>query len=89
LRLIGQKMSELSQPAVIDNRPGATIIGARRRAPARRRYTLFMAIDPTLVMNQYLYKSLPYDPLRLRAHIADDENHFSACGGLRSRLSKS
>jgi tripartite-type tricarboxylate transporter receptor subunit TctC len=24
---------------------------------------LFMAIDSTLVMNQYLYKSLPYDPI--------------------------
>ena len=26
-------------------------------------YTLLMAIDSTLVMNQYLYKSLPYDPI--------------------------
>ena len=25
-------------------------------------YTLLMAIDSTLVMNQYLYKTLPYDP---------------------------
>ena len=25
-------------------------------------YTLLMAIDSTLVMNQFLYKSLPYDP---------------------------
>src|SRR6266545_4843434 len=65
-RLIGQKMSEdWGQPVVIENRPGAnTIIGAQAaaKAPADG-YTLFMAIDSTLVMNQYLHKSLPYDPL--------------------------
>jgi tripartite-type tricarboxylate transporter receptor subunit TctC len=65
-RLIGQKMSEdWGQPVVIDNRPGAnTIIGAQAAAKAAGDgYTLFMAIDSTLVMNQYLYKSLPYDPI--------------------------
>jgi tripartite-type tricarboxylate transporter receptor subunit TctC len=65
-RVIGQKMSEdWGQPVVIENRPGAnTIIGAQAAAKAAPDgYTLFMAIDSTLVMNQYLYKSLPYDPL--------------------------
>ena len=65
-RLIGQKMSEdWGQPVVIDNRPGGnTIIGAQAAAKAEPDgYTLFMAIDSTLVMNQYLHKSLPYDPL--------------------------
>jgi tripartite-type tricarboxylate transporter receptor subunit TctC len=65
-RVIGQKMSEdWGQPVVIDNRPGAnTIIGAQAAARAAPDgYTLFMAIDSTLVMNQYLYKSLPYDPI--------------------------
>jgi len=65
-RLIGQKMSEdWGQPVVIENRPGAnTIIGAQVAAKAAPDgYTLFMAIDSTLVMNQYLAKSLPYDPL--------------------------
>ena len=64
-RVIGQKMSEdWGQPVVIDNRPGAnTIIGAQAAAKAAPDgYTLFMAIDSTLVMNQFLYKSLPYDP---------------------------
>src|SRR5438477_355635 len=64
-RLIGQRMSEdWGQPVVIENRPGAnTIIGAQAAAKAAGDgYTLFMAIDSTLVMNQYLYKSLPYDP---------------------------
>src|SRR6478752_667755 len=65
-RLIGQRMSEdWGQPVVIDNRPGgSTIIGAQVAAKATADgYTLFMAIDSTLVMNQYLHKSLPYDPL--------------------------
>jgi tripartite-type tricarboxylate transporter receptor subunit TctC len=53
------------QPVVIDNRPGGnTIIGAQVAAKAPPDgYTLFMAIDSTLVMNQYLHKTLPYDPL--------------------------
>jgi tripartite-type tricarboxylate transporter receptor subunit TctC len=65
-RIIGQKMSEdWGQPVVIDNRPGGnTIIGAEFVAKAAPDgYTLMMAIDSTLVMNQYLYKNLPYDPL--------------------------
>ena len=65
-RLIGQKMSEdWGAPVVVDNRPGAnTIIGAQvvaRAAPDG--YTLLMVIDSTLTMNQYLYHTLPYDPI--------------------------
>lgn len=65
-RVIGQKMSEdWGQPVVIENRPGAnTIIAAQTAAKAAPDgYTLFMAIDSTLVMNQFLHRSLPYDPL--------------------------
>ena len=65
-RVIGQKMSEdWGQPVVVENRPGAnTLIGAQAAAKAAPDgYTLFMAIDSTLVMNQFLYKSLPYDPV--------------------------
>jgi tripartite-type tricarboxylate transporter receptor subunit TctC len=49
---------------VIENRPGAnTIIGAQAAAKAAPDgYTLFMAIDSTLVMNQFVHKNLPYDP---------------------------
>jgi tripartite-type tricarboxylate transporter receptor subunit TctC len=64
-RLIGQKMSEdWSQPVVIENRGGGnTIIAAQAAAKAAPDgYTLFMAIDSTLVMNQFLYRNLPYDP---------------------------
>jgi tripartite-type tricarboxylate transporter receptor subunit TctC len=65
-RLIGDKMSaDFGQPVVIENRPGAnTVIGAEAVAKANPDgYTLLMAIDSTLVMNQYLYKTLPYDPI--------------------------
>jgi tripartite-type tricarboxylate transporter receptor subunit TctC len=65
-RIIGQKMSEdFRQPVIIENRVGAnTVIGAQVVAKAQPDgYTLLMAIDSTLVMNQSLYKSLPYDPI--------------------------
>ena len=65
-RIIGQKMSEdWGQPVIIDNRPGGnTVIGAVQVAKAAPDgYTLLMAIDSTLVMNQFVYKTLPYDPL--------------------------
>lgn len=66
-RIIGQKMSEdWGQPVIIDNRPGGnTVVGAvqvARAAPDG--YTLLMAIDSTLVMNQFVYKNLPYDPFK-------------------------
>jgi tripartite-type tricarboxylate transporter receptor subunit TctC len=66
-RIIGQKLSEdWKQPVLIENRVGAnTVIGAQVVATAPGDgYTLLMAIDSTLTMNQYLYKSLPYDPTK-------------------------
>jgi tripartite-type tricarboxylate transporter receptor subunit TctC len=64
-RMIGQKMTEdWGQPVVIENRVGAnTVIGAQQVAKAAPDgYTLLMAIDSTLTMNQYLYRNPPYDP---------------------------
>ena len=65
-RLLAQRMNEdWGQPVIVDNRPGGnTVIGAQQVAKAAPDgYTLLMAIDSTLVMNQFLYKSLPYDPI--------------------------
>jgi tripartite-type tricarboxylate transporter receptor subunit TctC len=64
-RMIGQKMTEdWGQPVVVENRPGAnTVLGAQQVAKAAPDgYTLLMAIDSTLTMNQYLYRTPPYDP---------------------------
>ena len=64
-RMIGQKMTEdWGQPVVIENRVGANaVIGAQQVAKAPPDgYTLLMAIDSTLTMNQYLYRTPPYDP---------------------------
>src|SRR5436190_22074308 len=64
-RMIGQKMSEdWGQPVVIENRPGAnTVLGAQQVAKAAPDgYTLLMAIDSMLTMNQYLFRTPPYDP---------------------------
>jgi tripartite-type tricarboxylate transporter receptor subunit TctC len=64
-RMIGQKITEdWRQPVVIENRVGAnTVIGAQvvKQAPPDG-YTLLMAIDSTLAMNQYLYRTPQYDP---------------------------
>src|SRR5258708_6219527 len=64
-RMIGQKMTEdWGQPVVIENRVGAnTVLGAQQVAKAAPDgYTLMMAIDSTLTMNQYLYRTPPHDP---------------------------
>jgi tripartite-type tricarboxylate transporter receptor subunit TctC len=66
-RMMGERISkDFGQPIVVDNRPGAnTVIGAELVAKAPPDgYTLLMAIDSTLVMNQYLYSHLPYDPMK-------------------------
>jgi tripartite-type tricarboxylate transporter receptor subunit TctC len=64
-RMIGQKLSEdWGQPVLVENRPGAnTVLAAQQvaKSPADG-YTLLMAIDSTLAMNQYLYRIPPYDP---------------------------
>jgi tripartite-type tricarboxylate transporter receptor subunit TctC len=65
-RMIGQKLTEdWGQPVIVENRPGAnTVLAAQQVAKAAPDgYTLLMAIDSTLTMNQYLYRTPPYDPL--------------------------
>jgi len=66
-RGVGERLSAgWGQPVVVENRPGAnTIIAAEAtaRSPANG-YTILMANDPTLSVNQYLYGKLPYDPVK-------------------------
>lgn len=66
-RLVGNRLAqELSQPVVIDNKPGAGgNVGAAEaaRAPADG-YTLLMA-SPALTISPAIYKNLPYQPSQL------------------------
>ena len=65
-RTMAQKMGELlSQPVVVDNRPGGgTIIGAELAAKsAPDGYTLYVS-SPTIVINHGLHAKLPYDAIR-------------------------
>jgi|KBSMisStandDraft_5_1062788.scaffolds.fasta_scaffold10311_4 tripartite-type tricarboxylate transporter receptor subunit TctC len=66
-RTLAQKFNESwKQPAVVENRPGAGgAIGtevAAKSAPDG--YTLLLSSAGPIVINQYLYPSLAYDPLR-------------------------
>ena len=80
-RLLAQRMQEdWGQPVIVENRPGGnTVIGALAVAKAAPDgYTLLMAIDSTLVMNQFLYKSLAYDPINDFAPITTTTKTVSA-----------
>ena len=66
-RTLAQKFNEKwKQPAVVENRPGAGgAIGtevAVKSAPDG--YTLLLSSAGPIVINQYLYPSLAYDPIR-------------------------
>jgi tripartite-type tricarboxylate transporter receptor subunit TctC len=55
------------QPVIVDNRPGAdSIIGAEAVAKSPPDgYTLMATtVNPTIVSNRFIHKSLPYDPER-------------------------
>jgi len=62
-RFIAERLGRaLGQPVVVDNRPGASsIIGAQAVASAPADgYTLLYGLAPSISLNPYLYKKLPY-----------------------------
>ena len=66
-RILAQKMGELwGQQGVVENRPGANaIIGTDAVAKAAPDgYTLVYAPVSSMTTNAFIYKKLPYDPLR-------------------------
>jgi len=66
-RVLAQKMGELwGQQGVVDNRPGANaIIGLEAAAKAQPDgYTLVYAPISSVTTNSFIYKKLPYDPVR-------------------------
>ena len=66
-RVLAQKLGELwSQAVVVENRPGANAIigtGFVAKQPPDG-YTLVYAPITAVTTNAFIYKSLPYDPLR-------------------------
>lgn len=66
-RLLTESLqSQLGQPFIVDNRPGAGgNIGSRAVAQSSPDgYTLLVAATNNLVINQFLYKDLDFDPLK-------------------------
>ncbi|BDG70525.1 Bug family tripartite tricarboxylate transporter substrate binding protein [Roseomonas fluvialis] len=61
----------LRQPVVIDNRPGAGgILGTETvKQAAADGYTLLVSTNSTHAANEFLYRRLPYDPVRDYAHV--------------------
>src|SRR6202140_2741713 len=66
-RTLGERLSEqMKQPVIAENMPGAN--GSLAPGQVARSvpdgYSLFMAVDPNLVVNPNLYTNLAYDPFR-------------------------
>lgn len=72
-RHLAQALGEAwNQPVVVENRPGAAAIIASEQVAKTvpDGYTLYLVNDGPLVINPFLYKSLPYDPVKDFAPIA-------------------
>jgi tripartite-type tricarboxylate transporter receptor subunit TctC len=66
-RYLSQKLQERTgQPFVVDNKAGAGgAIGAEAAAHAAPDgYTAFFMVNSVVTMNQFIYKKLPYDPVK-------------------------
>jgi tripartite-type tricarboxylate transporter receptor subunit TctC len=66
-RLLGERLGrQWGQAVVIENKPGGqNVIGAQAAARAAPDgYTFYFATTAALVTNSYLFKTLPYDPLK-------------------------
>lgn len=73
VRLLGERLNRaLGQAIVIDNKPGGqNVIGAQAAArSAPDGYNFYFATAAALVLNKYLFKTLPYDTQRDFAPVA-------------------
>jgi tripartite-type tricarboxylate transporter receptor subunit TctC len=67
VRAIGQEITkEAGQPIIVDNKAGANGIIASQYAAhaAPDGYTVFVTTNTTHASNPFMYKSLPYDPVK-------------------------
>lgn len=65
VRALAEKLQQrLNQPIIVDNRPGGamTIAGRVCADAANDGYTVCLLPNETLTLNQFTYKSIPYDP---------------------------
>ena len=72
-RVVAAEMSRRTgQSVVVDNKPGAEgQIGAQAAAMAAPDgYTIFVTTQTTQAINQHIYKTLPYDPVKSFAPIS-------------------
>ena len=66
-RAFGEGLSKrVGQPVIVDNRPGASgIVGTEAVAKAvPDGHTLLMSLSSSMLVNQYLYTKLPYNPIK-------------------------
>lgn len=66
-RVLGEALqAQWGQPVVIENRPGSgsNIAAAHVARAAADGYTLMVATDATLTSNSFLYKTMPFDPVK-------------------------
>lgn len=72
-RTIGIRLNKsLGQPIVVENRGGANgnVAGQTVAQSPADGYTLLLAPDSLVVINPYLYKNLPFDPVKDLAPVA-------------------
>src|SRR5476651_712559 len=72
-RIVAAELTRLTgQAAVVENKPGAEgQIGAQAAALALPDgYTIFVTTQTTQAINQHIYKTLPYDPVKSFAPIS-------------------
>jgi tripartite-type tricarboxylate transporter receptor subunit TctC len=66
-RVVGQKLSDKwAQPVVVENKPGGNGVVAAQALATRPAdgYTLLVTDGSMFSINPYIYKSLPYDPIK-------------------------
>ena len=66
-RVVGQKLSEKwGQPVVVENRPGSNgvVAAAYLATKAPDGYTLLVTDNTMFSVNPFIYKKLPYDPVK-------------------------